>query len=149
MGETSSMPSNKKVKLSEETKEEMATDIAARYLKQAALKWAKEALNWVVDDDHRIAQVEAMLRAARHMCGTPIVDGDPIPSAWLLDIRARLIDRLISLMGPDKVLEADNPEDGKSPSKASKAVKAGRVARTEVKKLAAQVIRESEIAGEH
>ncbi len=49
-------------------KHELAVDTAGRYLRLAALAWARENLDPLYqNDDARIAQVETMLRAARHM----------------------------------------------------------------------------------
>ncbi len=128
-------------------KHELAVDTAGRYLRLAALAWARENLDPLYqNDDARIAQVETMLRAARHMRRTSILDGDPIPSVRLADGSViPLTTRLLELMNPDKVLQANNRDDYRSPSKTNKASMAGRKARAEIEAIVRQVLREGEI----
>src|SRR5690242_15890718 len=118
--------------------------IAGSYLRNAAISWARENLapiHW--NEDNRIAQVEVMLRAARHMHRTDILDGDPIPSIRLADGSViPMTTRLLQLMDRDQVLQAKNADDYKSSSKASKATKEGRDARARIEEVAARVVRE-------
>jgi hypothetical protein len=135
-------------KLKEErAKDERAAETAGRYLKLAALAWAREYLQPLFqNDDDRITRVETMLRAARHVRRTSDHNGDPIPSVRRADgTLIPLTARLIELMGRDRVLQANNADDFRSPSKTSKASQAGREARDEIKAKAAQVIREGEV----
>lgn len=125
-----------------------ANEIAGIYLKKAALAFAKELLASpaIHINDDGIARVEILLRAARHMCRASNHNGDPIPSVQKPDgLRIPLIARLLQLMNRNQVLQAENDDDYKSPSKASKATKEGRNARTKIEEVAAQVIREGEI----
>lgn len=135
-------------KKDERVKDEKAADIAGMYLRTAALEWAREHLDPLFqNDDNRIAQVEIMLRAARHMRRTKILDGDPIPSIRLADGSVvPLTSRLLQLMDRDQVIQAENPDDNKPPSKASRMAKDGREARAKIKRVAEQVIREGEIS---
>jgi hypothetical protein len=125
-----------------------ANEIAGIYLKKAALAFARELLaNPAIHiNDDWIARVEILLRAARHMCRTSNHNGDPIPSVQKPDgSRIPLTARLLQLMNRDQVIQAENDDDYKSPSKASKATKEGRDARAKITETAEQVVREGEI----
>jgi hypothetical protein len=122
-----------------------AIDVAGRYLKLAALEWAKEILSspGIHNDDDKIARVETMLRAARHMRRIDNHDGDPIPSIQQANgSKTHLVTRLIEVMGRDMVIQADEHDDPNSRSKTNKAI---REAREKIKVVARQVIREGEI----
>ena len=122
-----------------------AIDIAGIYLKKAALAFAKERLSnpAIQIDDDKIAQVETLLRAARHMRRTSHHNGDPIPSIQRPDgSRIPLIAHLIDVMGREEVILSEESDDPNSRSKANRDI---RKAREKIIEVAQQVIREGEI----
>ncbi len=130
---------------SRDERDAKAIEIAGSYLKLAAVQWARELLSnaAIHIDDDKIARVETILRAARHMLRVNNHDGDLIPSIQRADgSKVHPVTRLIEVMGPDMVIQADQHDDPNSRSKINKAI---REARERIKEAAQQVIREGDI----
>jgi hypothetical protein len=122
-----------------------AVDVAGRYLKLAAISWARRALadGFIHNDDDQIARIEVMLRAARHMRRIAGMAGDPIPSMRRTDgSKVPVVLRLIEIMGRERVILADQHDDPGSRSNSNRAI---REARDEIIRVASEVLREGEL----
>ena len=124
---------------------EQAVHIAGMYLREAAFDRARQLLTkMIISNDITIVRVETLLRVVRrvnrpdrYLCGEPIpslrkTDGTTIP----------LVIRLVEAVGRDKLLLSEESDDPDSRSKANRAI---RSAREEVRRMARDVMLEGEI----